>query len=152
MRDTKQVLFTIGDEEYGLDITLVSGIENYMNVVGIPNAPNCIKGIINLRGDVIPVYSLRRKFGFKEAKVTEKTKLIITKSKGILLAYEVDEVKEIINIQEKQISDAPSIVRNDATAYIGAVANLEGRIVILLSHDGVITDAEKESIENMVIE
>lgn len=152
MMDTKQVIFNVGDEEFGLDIMLVNAIEKYINIVKVPNSPECIKGIINLRGEVIPVYSLRKKFGLPEVQATEATKLIVTKSKGILLAYEVDEVKEIVEISAAQISDTPAIVRNENTAYMGSVANLSGRMIILLDHDGIITKAEKASIQNMEIE
>lgn len=152
MKDTKQVIFSVGEEEYGLDIMLVNGIEKYTNVMKVPKSPECIKGIINLRKDVIPVYSLRRKFGLPEIQATENTKLIVTISNGVLLAYEVDEVKEIVEIPGEQISETPVIVRNDQTTYIGAVANLSGRMIILLNHDGIITGAEKESIQTMVTE
>ena len=152
MKDTKQVIFSVGEEEYGLDIMLVNGIEKYTNIMRVPSSPECIKGIINLRQDVIPVYSLRRKFGLPEVPATESSKLIITKSQGVLLAYEVDEVKEIVEISGEQISETPTIVRNDQTTYIGAVANISGRMIILLNHDGVITSAEKVSIQNMVTE
>ena len=152
MKDTKQVIFSVGEEEYGLDIMLVNGIEKYTNVMKVPKSPECIKGIINLRKDVIPVYSLRRKFGLPEIQATENTKLIVTISNGVHLAYEVDEVKEIVEIRGEQISETPVIVRNDQTTYIGAVANLSGRMIILLNHDGIITSAEKESIQNMVTE
>ena len=152
MKDTKQVIFSVGEEEYGLDIMLVNGIEKYTNVMKVPKSPECIKGIINLRKDVIPVYSLRRKFGLPEIQTTENTKLIVTISNGVLQAYEVDEVKEIVEIPGEQISETPVIVRNDQTTYIGAVANLSGRMIILLNHDGIITGAEKESIQTMVTE
>lgn len=152
MKDTKQVIFSVGEEEYGLDIMLVNGIEKYTNVMKVPKSPECIKGIITLRKDVIPVYSLRRKFGLPEIQATENTKLIVTISNGVLLAYEVDEVKEIVEIKGEQISETPMIVRNNQTTYIGAVANLSGRMIILLNHDGIITGAEKESIQTMVKE
>ena len=152
MEDTKQVIFRVGKEEYGLDILLVNGIEKYINIVSVPNAPECIKGIINLRGDVIPVYSLRRKFGLEEAEITDNTKLIVTRSKGVLMAYEVDEVREIVEISKSQISTVPSIVYNEKTAYMGAVANFDGRLVMLLNHDGIISDQEKVHIQNMVVD
>lgn len=151
-KDTKQVIFKVGEEEFGLDIMLVNAIEKYTNVIRIPNSPECIKGVINLRGEVIPVYSLRNKFGLKEAEITDKTKLIVTKSKGILLAYEVDEVKEIVEIPKEDIFDAPAIVKNASTEYIEYIANVQGRMIILLYHDGMITNAEKEVIDSMDID
>lgn len=147
----KQVIFKLGSEEYGLDIMLVNAIEKYTSVVPIPNAPSYIKGIINLRGDVIPVYSLRKKFGLLEKGMDENTMLIVTKSRGILMAYEVDQVDEILEISSDNISETPFIVRGETTSYIDSVANINGRMVILLNHDGILSVAEKESIETYVL-
>ena len=150
MNDTKQVIFKVGGEEYGLDIMLVNAIEKYTNVIKVPNSPECIKGIINLRGDVIPVFSLRKKFGLPEIPVTENTKLIVTKSKGLLLAYEVDVVQEIVEISGDKISEAPVIVKSDETNYIGSVANIDGHLIILLDQDGIISASEKEKIQEII--
>ena len=95
---TKQVIFKLGSEQYGMDISLVSGIENYMRVVQIPNAPAHIIGILNLRGNVIPIYSLRRKFNMEEVMGTATTQLLVTNCRGTLVGYKVDSVSEIIEI------------------------------------------------------
>ncbi len=147
---TKQVIFTLGDEEYGLDIMLVNAIEKYTDMVRIPNAPSYISGIINLRGDVIPVFSLRRKFGLPDKEIDDNSKLIVTKSKGILMAYEVDAVKEIIEIGSEYLSETPVIVKSSNTAYIKCVANIKGRMILLLDHDGILSAKEKENIENLI--
>ena len=146
----KQVIFTLGKEEYGLDIMLVNAIQKYTDIVPIPNAPSYVRGIINLRGDVIPVYSLRRKFGLGDKEIDENSKLIITKSDNILLAYEVDEVKEIMEIEAGNISEIPVIVKSNDTAYIKCVANINGRMILLLDHDGLLSSKEKENIENLM--
>ena len=147
---TKQVIFALGNEEYGLDIMLVNAIEKYTNLVKIPNAPSYISGIINLRGDVIPVFSLRSKFRMPNKAKDENTKLIVTKSKGILMAYEVDVVKEIVEIPSENLIETPIIVKNNDTDYINCVANINGRMIVLLDHDGIISAKEKESIESMM--
>jgi purine-binding chemotaxis protein CheW len=147
---TKQVIFTLGDEEYGLDIMLVNAIEKYTDMVKIPNAPSYISGIINLRGDVIPVFSLRRKFGLPDKSIDENSKMIITKSNCILMAYEVDAVKEIMEIPSENLSETPVIVKNKNTAYIKCVANISGRMILLLDHDGILSLKEKESIEDLL--
>lgn len=147
---TKQVIFALGNEEYGLDIMLVNAIEKYTDMVKIPNAPSYISGIINLRGDVIPVFSLRRKFGLPDKEKDDNSKLIVTKSHDILMAYEVDLVKEIIEIPSENLSETPVIVKNSNTAYIKCVANISGRMILLLDHDGIISTKEKESIEIMM--
>lgn len=149
---TKQVIFTLGEEEFGLDIMLVNAIEKYTDLVHVPNAPTYIRGIMNLRGDVIPVYSLRKKFGLSEKQADESTKLIITKSNGILMAYEVDTVKEIIEIAEEALSETPAIVKSVNTAYIQCVANINGRMILLLNHNGILSSQEQENIEALMQE
>lgn len=147
---TKQVIFTLGEEEYGLDIKLVNAIEKYTNIVRIPNAPSYIRGIINLRGDVIPVFSLRKKFGLEDKNMDENTKLIITRSNNLLIAYEVDSVKEIIEIPSENISDTPVLIKSSSTAYIQCVANVENRMILLLNHDGLLSENEKQHIETIM--
>ncbi|MDF2588790.1 MAG: Chemotaxis protein CheW [Anaerocolumna sp.] len=148
--ETKQVIFTLGDEEFGLDIMLVNAIEKYTDLVRIPNAPSYIRGIINLRGDVIPVYSLRRKFGLADSEIDDNSKLIVTKSNNILMAFEVDAVKEILEIPTANISETPVIVKSFDTAYIKNVANISGRMIILLDHNGILSSKEQEHIENFM--
>lgn len=147
---TKQVIFTLDNEEFGFDIMVVNAIEKFTDLIPVPNAPNYIHGIMNLRGDVIPVFSLRRKFGLGDKQVSEDTRLIITKSNGILMAFEVDGVKEIIEIPPENISDTPAIVKGIHTNYIQNVANINGRMIILLNHDGIFSSKEQEKIEGIL--
>ena len=116
----------------------------------IPNAPSLYPGIINLRGDIIPVFSLRKKFGMPEKEIDSNTKLIITKSRNVLMAYEVDEVKEILEIPLSNISETPVIVKGPDTAYMKAVANINGRMIVLLEHNGIISETEKSHIETLI--
>lgn len=147
---TKQVIFTLDNEEFGFDIMVVNAIEKFSDLIPVPNAPSYIHGIMNLRGDVIPVFSLRRKFGLGDKPVSEDTRLIITKSNGMLMAFEVDGVKEIIEIPSENISETPAIVRGIHTGYIQNVANINGRMVILLNHDGILSSIEQEKIESIL--
>lgn len=150
MKEIKQVIFKLDNEEYGLDIMNVNAIEKYTNIVRVPNASKFIQGIINLRGDVIPVYSLRVKFGLSAKTVDENTKLIVTKANGLLIAFEVDSVAEIIEINEDNISAAPSIVKSIETAYIDKVANIDGRMIILLDLNGILSTSEKENLVEII--
>jgi purine-binding chemotaxis protein CheW len=150
MKETKQVVFALGEEEFGLDIMVVNAIEKYTDIVRIPNAPSYIHGIINLRGDVIPVFNLRRKFGLPDKDADENSKLIVTRSNNIVLAYEVDEVKGIMEIPSPNISETPAIVKSNATSYMKSVANINGRMIILLDHDGMVSDKEIEKIESLL--
>ncbi|MDF2950606.1 MAG: CheW protein [Anaerocolumna sp.] len=150
--ETKQVIFALGDEEYGLDIMIVNAIEKYTDIVRIPNAPSYIHGIINLRGEVIPVYNLRMKFGLAEKAVDENSKLIVARTNNMKMAYEVDEVKGIMEIPGANISETPIIVRSSATSYMKNVANISGRMIILLDHDGIVSEKELEKIEDLLAE
>ncbi|MDE7210220.1 MAG: chemotaxis protein CheW [Lachnospiraceae bacterium] len=144
---TKQVIFKLGTEEYGMDISLVSGIENYTKVVPIPNAPAHIIGILNLRGDVIPVYSLRKKFRMEEITMTAATQLLVTNCKGVLIGYKVDSVVEILEMDESQIRKIPPIVKCDETSYAKGVVESKGQLVVLLDIENILSEQEREAVK-----
>lgn len=150
MEEAKHVIFKLEGEEYGLDIMFVNAIEKYTNIIAVPNAPSYIEGIINLRGDVIPVYSLRTKFGLPKKQVDDNTKLIITKTDDILLAFQVDSVQEITELSSENINETPRILKTTNTAYIGQVANIDGRMIILMNLNGILSDAEEKGIEEIL--
>lgn len=149
---TKQVIFKLGSEEYGMDISLVSGIENYTKVVPIPNAPAHIIGILNLRGDVIPIYSLRKKFRMEEVMGTAATQLLVTNCKGVLIGYKVDSVAEIIEIDENQIRPVPPIVKCEETSYAKGVAERKGQLVVLLDIENILSEQERKAAQEFVEE
>lgn len=150
MATTKQVLFQVGNEVYGIDIIYVKAIEKYTNVIPVPNAPGYIEGIINMRGDIIPVFSLRKKFKLPESNSSDEAKLIIAKVHDTLIAFVVDLVKEIVEFQEEQISQPPMIVKDEETSYIGQVANQNGQLIILLELNGVLNQHEKQGIQGVL--
>lgn len=150
MEEAKHVIFKLEGEEYGLDIMYVNAIEKYTNIIPVPNAPDCIEGIINLRGDVIPVYSLRAKFRLPKKQVDDNTKLIISKMDDILIAFQVDSVQEITELSEENINEIPRILKTVNTAYIGQVANIDGRMIILMNLKGILSDSEQKNIEEIL--
>lgn len=150
MTGTKQIVFVVGDGEYGMDLRYVNAIETLNNVVAVPNAANHILGIINLRGDVLPVYSLRTKFGLQEKEADSQTKIIITKSKGVSIAFKVDEVKEIVDIEEEQLSEFPGMAKSEETAYADKVAKIDGRLVLLINQDALLKEEEGQAISQFV--
>ena len=147
---TQQIIFRVNEGEYGLDVSQVNAIETLSDVVPVPNAANHILGIMNLRGDVLPVYSLRTKFGLQEVPVNEQTKIIVTKSKGVTIAFKVDEVKEIIECDDSKLADFPSIARTQETAYVDRVANHNGRLILLLNQDRLLAENEAQAISQLV--
>ncbi len=149
---TKQVIFKLGNEEYGMDISLVTTISGYTGVVPIPNAPACIIGILNLRGDVIPVYSLRKKFRMPEVEVTEGTQLLVTKCNNMQVGYKVDSVSGIIAIEEESICAMPVIVKTRETSYAMGVANQKDRLVVLLDIPHILSEQEAEAVKEFAEE
>lgn len=152
MEDIKPIIFKLDNESYGIDISLVNAIEPSLQTVKIPNAPSHIKGIINLRGDIIPVFSLRSKFNMKEqTENSAEQKIIVTNIKGMPIALEVDMVSEIQTIDKTNITDVPEIVKSYDTLYIKSIAKIDQNIVIILNIEKLMSDEEQENIAQFMI-
>lgn len=143
----KQVIFTISGEEFGIDIFNVEAIERSMPIIRIPTAPSHIAGLIHLRGEAIPVYDLRTRFG-GESKPVEL--MIITKMRGTKVAIAVDNVTEIVEADDKEVITAPNLVRTAQTAFVSKVVNVKGHMFISLDMDGIATEEEIKAIEEMI--
>ncbi|PKM93372.1 MAG: chemotaxis protein CheW [Firmicutes bacterium HGW-Firmicutes-1] len=150
MATLQQVVFKLDKEEYGLDIMCVNGIEKYQEVVKIPNAPEYVDGIINLRGEVLPVFSLRKKFHLTDKEKDDKTKIIVAFTNNMKVGFVVDTVIEILNIDEENIEATPKILTGIDRRYIKSVAKVEDRMIILLDVELVVTDEEKISLGEVV--
>lgn len=146
----KPVVFRLGNEMYGVDINLVQSIEKNLNVVPVPNSQAYIKGIVNMRSEVIPVYSLTKKFGKAQESVAES--MIIIGAAGLKLALEVDEVLEINDIDESHIVDMPSMLVKEDTQYLDRVANVNGKLIVLLDVEHLLTDEEAEGVRKIAEE
>lgn len=148
MLEFKPVVFRLDKELYGIDILRVQGIEKEQQVVRVPNTASYIKGIMNLRGDVIPVYSLRKKFGMPES-TSDEVQYIIVSTNGTLLALEVDNVDEIHNIDDEDVHVVPSIVTNGDTRYFDKVLKTSKGLIITIDINKLLSDDEMEQIQQM---
>ena len=146
MESTKQAIFKLGDDVYGMDIMNIKSIENPIPVEKVKKAPDNIIGMIDLRGDRLPVYSLRRKFGLEDKETDADTRLLITNSNNIPIAYEVDKMEEITVLMEDQVLDQPSIFKTNNTSYMKAITKKDDRLIILMDEDGILAEDEKEKI------
>ena len=126
------VTFKIGNEEFGIDIRTVHEINRMIEITKIPNAPSHVEGVVNLRGKIIPIVSLRKKLGFEEAERDKSTRIMVVEIEGTTLGFIVDSVSEVLRIQEPKIEPPPSITGTSDAAYIQGVINLPDRILILL--------------------
>jgi purine-binding chemotaxis protein CheW len=126
------VTFRIGNEEFGIDIRKVQEINRMIEITKIPNTPAHVEGIVNLRGKIIPIISLRTKLGFGETERDKATRIMVVEMNGNVLGFIVDSVSEVLRIQDAKIEPTPSVAGGTDSAYIEGVINLSDRLLILL--------------------
>jgi purine-binding chemotaxis protein CheW len=138
------VTFRIKNEEFGFNIFKVKEINKMLEITQIPNSESSIKGIVNLRGSVIPIVSLRDKLNIPEEEHTSHTRIIVVEYKSKSLGFIVDEVNEVLRIESSIIEQAPEMTTNIETAFISGVAKLENRLLILLDLDKILIHENME--------
>ena len=147
----KYLTFRLGEEDYGLEILKVQEIIGMQEITGIPRTPDFVKGVINLRGKVIPVVDLRLKFGMAEAAVSRKTCIIVVQVRQegdrVIMGIVVDEVSEVMEIGGQAIEPAPAFGTQLDTHFILGMAKTENAVKILLDLDRVLTRQELEAIQ-----
>ena len=139
----------IEDEEYGLEILKVREIMGIMNITPVPQTPPYIKGVINLRGQVIPVVDLRLKFGLPEGEYDQKTCIIVVDVKGTLMGIVVDTVSEVLDIQSSNIEPSPAFGSEVNTEYILGMGKVDDNVKILLEIDKVLSSEELVALEKL---
>ncbi|MBK6733653.1 MAG: purine-binding chemotaxis protein CheW [bacterium] len=147
----KFLSFILGEEEYGLEILKVQEINGMMGITRVPRTPDYVRGVINLRGRVIPIVSLRKKFKMPAVADTEKTCIIVVQvryvDREITMGIIVDEVSEVLNIGDGQIEPPPSFGGGMEEAdFITGMGKLENKVVILLDIDRVMSGTEMEAV------
>ncbi len=147
---TKEYLtFTLGDEEYGIDILKVQEIRGYDAVTRIANAPNFIKGVINMRGIIVPILDMRLKFNLGQVEYNEFTVVIILNVAERVVGIVVDGVSDVIALKRSQIRPAPEFGALMDTAYIDGLTTLEQRMVIMVDIEKLITSSEMGLVESV---
>ena len=145
-RAGKYLTFNLVGEEYGLEILKVQEIIGIMNVTRVPKTPEFVRGVINLRGKVIPIIDLRLKFGVDSQEDTEKTCIIVVQighgDKHVTMGIIVDEVSEVLDIAEDQIEDAPSFGASVDTEFILGMGKVGQKVVMFLDIDKVLSGSE----------
>jgi purine-binding chemotaxis protein CheW len=134
--------FKLGEEEYGIDILKVQEIRGYENVTRIANAPEFIKGVINLRGIIVPIVDMRIKFNLGEPSYDQFTVVIILSIAGRVMGMVVDSVSDVTTLQPDQIRPAPQMGTALNTDYLVGLGTLEERMLILLDIERLMSSAE----------
>lgn len=140
------VSFSIGKEEFGVDILKVQEIINLPSITKVPNAPNFVEGVINLRGRIIPVIELRKRLGLEKKEYDNNTRIIVIELHTQTVGFIVDSVREVLRINQNIIEPPPSLTTTVDSQFISAVAKLEDRLLILLDLDLVLRIQEVEEI------
>lgn len=138
----KYLTFILNNEEYGLEILRVREIIGLMDITPVPQVPTYIKGIINLRGKIIPVVDLRLKFGMPEAEYTKETCTIVVDIDNRLMGIIVDTVSEVLDISGEDIEPTPTLGSGIKTDFILGMGKIKGKVKILLDINKVLTVEE----------
>jgi purine-binding chemotaxis protein CheW len=145
-KEGKYLTFTLAEEEYGIGILKIKEIIGMLPITSVPQTPDFVKGVINLRGKVIPVMDLRLRFGMMSMDYTERTCIIVVEISGqagtILVGIVVDAVSEVLNIKGDDIEKTPTFGTKLNTDYILGMAKMEGGVKILLDIDQVLSSDE----------
>jgi len=152
-KEGKYLSFSLAEEEYGIGILKVKEIIGMMNITVIPKTPEFVKGVINLRGKVIPVIDLRLKFDMPSVDFTERTCIIVVEvdSAGgtLMIGIVVDSVSEVLNVRAENIEPPPSFGAGLDTGYILGMAKMEGGVKILLDINNVLGADEIAGLEKV---
>jgi purine-binding chemotaxis protein CheW len=146
MDEMQVVSFALGTEEYGVAIAQVQEINRMVAITHVPRAPKFMEGVINLRGQLIPIIDLRTRFGMPRVEQTKNTRIVVTEIGAKRVGMVVDSVSEVHRIAEDQIEPAPDLLTSVDTDYIRGVGKIGDRLIILLDLARVITAQEREQL------
>jgi purine-binding chemotaxis protein CheW len=136
--ELKLIIFKLGREEYGMDILRVQEIKRMMSITRVPSTPSFIKGVINLRGSVLPVIDLRTRLGLAETELRDAARIIVILANETTVGFIVDEVVEVTTIDTKNVEVAHALSTGLSTEYISGIAKADNRLFIMLSPDSIV--------------
>ena len=137
------VSFVVENEEFGVDILNVQEIIRTVEITRVPKSPEFVEGVINLRGKIVPVIDLRKRFGIAEKKHDAETRIIVVELPDKVVGFLVDKVKEVIRVEKSVIEPPPELTTSINANYITGVAKLQDRLLILLDLDKVLSSDEQ---------
>ena len=153
-RAGKYLVFQIGREEFGIPVLKVREIMGIQDITAVPQTPAYLKGVINLRGKVIPVVDLRLKFRLPEVEYTQRTCIIVVQvqhdTHSVLMGTVVDGVAEVLNVGSGDVEDTPDFGNGVETPYLRGLAKIKGKVKILLDIDQVLTSQELQDLNAVI--
>ncbi len=150
----KYLVFHLGREEFGIRVLEVREITGIQDITAVPQTPVFVKGVINLRGKIVPVVDLRLKFGLPQQEYTQRTCIIVVQvevgAQRMLMGVVVDGVAEVLNLAAGDIEDTPDFGQGVATPYLLGMAKVKGKVKILLDIDQVLSTQELRGLESVL--
>lgn len=140
------VTFSVDGEEFGIEILIVKEIIRFMESTKVPNAPEFVEGVINLRGQIIPVIDMRKRFGLASATRDQHTRIIVVEIQSLRAGFIVDAVSEVLRIPAGTVEPAPPMVAGIDSEFIRGVGKLDDRLLILLDLERLFSDMEKRQL------
>ena len=137
-QNSQYVAFNLRDEEYGVSILNVQEIRNLTDITRVPFAADFIKGVINLRGSVLPVIDLKRRIGLEDAPYTDATRIIIMKIGEFSIGMIVDAVTEVLTISGRDINPAKDVSDSTSNRFVNSIGNIDARLIIMLNLDEIV--------------
>jgi purine-binding chemotaxis protein CheW len=151
MNDSSQFLtFNLGDELYGVDILRVQEIKGYTVVTKIPNTPPHIKGVLNLRGTIVPIFELRSKFGMPTIDYTAFTVIIVVVVRDKVMGLVVDSVSDVLNIDKKDIQPPPQFNAKLDVSFMNGIGKFGDNLVALLDIDRLLSEEDVQGVEGVM--
>ena len=148
-KELQVVGFRIGRETFGLPISIVREIVRVPDITAVPNAPDYIEGVINLRGRIIPVVDLRKRFGEKSFEVNKKNRIVVVELESRLVGLIVNSASEVLRISPSEIDEPHNVFKEGELNYITGIGKLNGRLVILLDLNRVLQRGELNGLDEV---
>lgn len=149
----KYLSFCLGNEEFAIGVLRVREIMGMQDITAVPQTPPYVKGIINLRGKVVPVVDLRLKFGMDPAEYTQRTCIVVVDVPGqagrLLMGVIVDAVSEVLNVSASDVEDTPDFGEGVAIPYLLGIAKTKGKVKMLLDIEQVLTSSEIQKLARL---
>jgi len=146
----KFLTFSLGNEFYGIEIRYVTEIVGIQSITEVPEFPKHIKGVINLRGKIIPIMDVRLMFNKKSRDYDDRTCIVVVDMKDIPIGLVVDRVSEVLSIDEQNISDLPNFSKNYESRYIKGIGKVGSEVKLLLNCEELLKTEDKESIKEKI--
>jgi purine-binding chemotaxis protein CheW len=147
--DQQFLTFNLAEEYYGVDILKVQEIKGYTNVTKIPNTPDYLKGVLNLRGTIVPIVDLRMKFGMGVTEPTSFTVVVVVNVRNRVMGFLVDAVSDVLDLNAKNIQPPPDMGTTVDISFVAGIGNANDRLVTLLDIDRVLTEDEVQAVGDL---